>query len=78
MNFPRLKKFAQYFILTAMRWHANGSGRLAVVVNLVWLALAWLLFPLEREPLKTYRTRLRFYYPLIDLMRRKFWIFSVG
>ena len=66
MNFPRLKKFAQYFILTAMRWHANGSGRLAVVVNLVWLALAWLLFPLEREPLKTYRARLRFYYPLID------------
>lgn len=57
---------SNYFLNKARLWRSNGSTKISVVVNLLWLALAWLLLPLESKAFTTYRAAFKDLYPQID------------
>ena len=55
-----------YFVNKARLWRANGSTKVSVAVNIFWLALAWLLLPLEAKSFTAYRTAFQEFYPQIN------------
>ncbi len=50
----------------AALWRRNGSGRFSVLLNLLFLALAWTLLPLEREPFLGLRQNAAKCYPQVN------------
>ena len=54
----------------AKEWRQHAS----VLVNGLLLTLLLVIFPLEREPFRTLRSRLRDYYPQINRNALAFWI----
>ena len=57
---------SNYFLNKARLWRKNGSTRVSVIVNLFWLALAWLLLPLESKAFTLYRETFKQLYPQIN------------
>ena len=61
-----LATISNYFLNKARLWRSNGSSQVSVAVNLLWLALAWLLLPLESKAFTIYRSAFKKLYPQID------------
>lgn len=61
-----LATISNYFLNKARLWRSNGSSQVSVAVNLFWLALAWLLLPLESKAFTIYRSAFKKLYPQID------------
>ncbi len=55
-----------YFADKAHRWRQNGSSKFSVGLNLFWLALAWLVVPLESKAGSAYRSAFKDLYPQIN------------
>lgn len=47
-------------------WRENGASHLSITINGLLLFLAWVLFPLEREPWRSFCARLPHLYPQIN------------
>lgn len=97
-----LRRFQPFFVMTSFlravlpqtlcarfeSWRKNGASTPSVLVNGLLLTLLLVIFPLEREPFRTLRSRLRDYYPqinpecprLLDSLRviiQSFWLLFV-
>lgn len=62
-----LAELLLYFQLLGRHWRKNGSSRLAVLINLFLLSLAWIVLPLERESWGTLRAKFADYCPQVNL-----------
>ena len=97
-----LRRFQLFFVMTSFlravlpqtlcarfeSWRKNGASTPSLLVNGLLLTLLLVIFPLEREPFRTLRSRLRDYYPqinpecprLLDSLRviiQSFWLLFV-
>ncbi len=61
-----LDAFIPYFRQKIDCWKRHGASRLSIGINLVFVALIWILIPLENPLWKFFRTNHRALYPQID------------